>query len=141
MANEAELLKFAGKWKLEKSENFDEYLRKMDVMLPMRAAAKVMTPTCEIAVEGNNFVIKMNVPVITLHVQKFKINDSFEDMLPNGNKQLTQVSWEDGKIVLREVDKSDPPHVVTREVNENGTEMIMTCIKGDIVCKRHYRKM
>ena len=141
MANEAQLLKFAGKWKLEKSENFDEYLKKMEVMLPMRTAAKVMTPTCDIDVQGGSFVIKMNVPVITLHVQKFTLNQQFEDLLPNGTKQLTQVNWEDGKIVLREVDKGDPPHVVTREVSDAGTEMTMTCTKGDIICKRFYRKV
>lgn len=130
---------FYGKWKLDRSENFEEYLKQMGVMLPMRKAASMMTPTCEIDVVGDEFTIKMNVPVITLHVQKFTIGQPFDDLLPDGTKQNTIVVQEGNSLVFREVEKSDPPHLVTREVQ--GDEMIMTCVKGDVTCRRIFKRL
>ena len=130
---------FIGKWKLDRSENFEEYLKQMGVNLPMRKAASMMTPTCEIDSHGEEFTIKMNVPVITLHVQRFMMGKPFDDMLPDGTKQGTLVIQEGNTLIFREVEKSDPPHLITREVR--GDEMVMTCVKGDTNCRRIFKRI
>lgn len=136
------MAKLVGKWKLDRSENFEDYMVALGVSLPIRKAALIMpSPTCEITNPADNaFVIKMNVPVIMTHVQDFVIGQPFEDLVPNGEKQMTVVSQEsDSKLVFAEENPSDPPHVVTREID--GEEMVMTLLKGDVSCKRVFKRV
>ncbi|XP_041467859.1 fatty acid-binding protein 5-like [Lytechinus variegatus] len=128
-----------GNWKLVRSENFEEYLKEMGVNAPMRKLAIHMHPSCDITRDGDTFNIKMNVPVITIHEQEFTIGVPFEDLLPNGLKQMTIARLEDdNKIRFLEQEESGEPHVVVREVIDG--EMIMTCSKGTVKCTRVFKR-
>ncbi|XP_030854182.1 sodium/calcium exchanger regulatory protein 1-like [Strongylocentrotus purpuratus] len=134
------MAQLVGSWKLVRSESFEEYLKEMGVNTPMRKLATHMHPSCEIKRDGDSFSIKMNVPVITIHEQGFTIGVPFEDLLPNGLKQMTIARLEDeNKIRFLEEEESDKPHVVVREVI--GDEMIMTCSKGDVKCTRIFKRI
>ena len=130
-----------GKWKLVRSENFEEYLKEMGVNTPMRKLAVHMYPTCDITRDGDaKFCIKMNVPVITIHEQRFTVGEPFEDLLPNGMKQMTIARLEsEDKIRFIEHEATDQPHIVEREVV--GDEMVMTCTKGSVKCTRIFERL
>ncbi|XP_071486997.1 fatty acid-binding protein-like [Diadema setosum] len=129
-----------GKWKLVRSDNFEEYLKKMGVNAPMRKLAIHMYPTCEITRNGDQFAIKMNVPVITIHEQQFTLGTAFEDLLPSGEKQMTVATLEsEDKLKLIQEEESDEPHIVVREVV--GEEMVMTCSKGSVSCTRVFKRL
>ncbi|KAJ8044631.1 Cellular retinoic acid-binding protein 1 [Holothuria leucospilota] len=135
------MAQLVGKWKLDRSEKFEEYMVALGVSLPVRKAALIMpSPTCDIQSPAENqFVIKMNVPVIMTHVQNFVIGEPFEDLVPNGEKQMTVVTKEsDSKLIFREEKPSEPPHIVTRELE--GDEMVMTLQKGDVTCTRVFKR-
>ncbi|XP_033104750.1 sodium/calcium exchanger regulatory protein 1-like [Anneissia japonica] len=133
------VVNFAGKYKLSNSENFEQYMKAMGVGAALRKTAALMSPTCEIDQNGDDFVIKMNVPIITTHVQKFRIGEPFEDISPTRDKVMVTVHWEGDKLVFNDVEKSDPPHYVTREIS--GDEMYVKCVKGDVVCTRTFKRI
>lgn len=136
------MAKLVGKWKLDRSENFEDYMKALGVSVLIRKAALIFpNPTCEIERPSDDqYVITMNVPVVMTHVQKFTLGEPFEDMIPNGEKQMTIVNEEsDVKLSFREEVVSDPPHVVTRELVDD--EMVMTLEKGTACCKRVFRRL
>ncbi|XP_070579209.1 sodium/calcium exchanger regulatory protein 1-like [Ptychodera flava] len=128
---------FGGTWVLARSENFEEYMKGMGVGTVMRKAASVLTPTCEVTQDGDDFEIKMMVPLKTV-VQKFKIGEPFEDMSPTGEMRKMVATWEDGKLAFDEVEQREVHHRITREIV--GNEMVMTCVIGDVVCKRIFKR-
>ncbi|XP_071963327.1 cellular retinoic acid-binding protein 1-like [Antedon mediterranea] len=133
------VVNFAGKYKLSSSENFEQYMKAMGVGTALRKTAALMSPTCEIEQNADDFVIKMNVPIITTHVQNFRIGEPFEDISPTREKVRVVVSWEGDKLVFQEVEKADPPHIVTRELI--GDEMYVKCTKGTITCTRIFKRI
>ncbi|KAJ8044630.1 Cellular retinoic acid-binding protein 1 [Holothuria leucospilota] len=136
------MAKLVGKWKLDRSENFEEYMKALGVSVFIRKAALIMpNPTCEIEHPDDiQFVIVMNVPVVMKHVQKFTLGVPFEDMIPNGDMQMTVVSQEgDTKLTFREEVEGDEPHVVTRELVDG--EMVMVLKKGNTTCKRVFTRV
>ncbi|XP_071833651.1 fatty acid-binding protein, muscle-like [Apostichopus japonicus] len=136
------MAKLVGKWKLDRSENFEDYMKAIGVSVLIRKAALIFpNPTCEIEQPSDDqYIITMNVPVVMTHVQKFTLGEPFEDMIPNGDKQMTIVEQDgDDKLHFREKDVSDPPHVVTRELV--GNEMVMTLNKGSACCKRVFKRL
>ncbi|XP_071963411.1 fatty acid-binding protein-like [Antedon mediterranea] len=132
------VVNFAGKYKLSKSENFDEYMKAMGVGLAMRKMAGLMSPSCEVTQDGDDFEIKMNVPMVNTHVQKFKIGEPFQDLAPTGEKIMVIVSWDGDKLIFDDVDKTDPPHQIIRELD--GEDMVVKCIKGEAVCRRVFKR-
>ncbi|XP_006822144.1 fatty acid-binding protein-like [Saccoglossus kowalevskii] len=129
---------FSGSWKLSRSENFEEYLNGMGVGIIMRKAATIMTPTCKIIQNGDEMEIKMCVPMTTL-VQKFRIGEPFQDTSPSGEIKTMIAKWEDGKLVFNESEEKEVHHSVIREIIDD--EMVMTCIVGDITCKRIFKRI
>ena len=47
-----------GKYKLEKSENFDAFLDKLGVGFMVKTAAKTLKPTLEVEVSGDNYTLR-----------------------------------------------------------------------------------
>ncbi|XP_071948223.1 cellular retinoic acid-binding protein 2-like [Antedon mediterranea] len=133
---------FSGKYQLCKSDNFDEYMVKMGVNENVRKTAVVMSPTCDIQQSGDNFVIKMVVPVLGVHIQKFSVGEPFDDISPTCEKRVVIVNWMGrNKLVFEDVDPNqNKPHRIIREILESG-DMMVQCIKDDVKCTRIFKKI
>lgn len=127
---------FGGKWKLEKNENFDEFLKAMNVGMLMRAAASKGSPVLEITQDGDKFTI-ITKGARTNEVT-FKMGEQFTTKDPLEGKDVTMMpAWEGDKQVITNVNDSNGVKI-TRELE--GGKLVQTQTKGSVTCKRIFAK-
>ncbi|XP_078585436.1 sodium/calcium exchanger regulatory protein 1-like [Branchiostoma floridae x Branchiostoma japonicum] len=126
----------AGKWKLDRSENFEEFLEEMGAPWIARKAAAKSSPTQEIIINGDQIEIKIS-SIMSTNIMKFTIGTEFESEWAK-NKSKAIASWEDGKLVLKE-NGANGEIVTTRHVEGGELMMILNTPKG-VVCKRIFKK-
>ncbi|XP_071955347.1 fatty acid-binding protein, intestinal-like [Antedon mediterranea] len=128
-----------GVWKLDRDENFDEFLSKMGVNWMKRKIingfAKNITVT--IKQSGDDFVISTKTPRDT-NETKFKIGEPFKGANKmTGNSFEMKPRIEDGKLIVEPVSGTDNP-TVTREIIND--ELVQTMNKDGVVCKRIFKR-
>lgn len=74
---------FVGKYQLESSENFDEFLKELGVNFILRNLAKTSKPTIEITLDGDTYTIK-TITTLKTSVITFKIGEEFEESRMDG---------------------------------------------------------
>ena len=123
---------FVGKFVLESSEKFDEFLSaigkscRLTVSLTavspmlmsgvgfvMRNMAKVQTPTVEIATDGDNVTLKTITTFKTQEI-KFKLNEEFEEKRLDGALVKSTVTLDGDKLVQHQ--KADTSCDIIREI-------------------------
>lgn len=124
---------FAGKWKLEKSENFEDYMGAIGVGYLMKKMGASATPTQVIDVSGNDVTIKTITTFRTSEL-KFTIGQEFEEKTIDGRTVKTTINFEDGK--LSQVQLGEPESTIIREIADG--KYVMTLKVKDVVCKRIY---
>nr|XP_011426735.2 sodium/calcium exchanger regulatory protein 1 [Crassostrea gigas] len=132
--------KFVGKWKLDRSERFEDFLRECGVNFFVRKMAGMASPVSEISVKEDD---KVHISMVTSFMTQedcFKLGEEFEKDM-RGNKMVGKPSVVDGKIIIEytPTDPSIKPQKVTREVI-NG-ELVQTMEIGDVTCKRFMKRM
>ncbi|XP_026146182.1 retinol-binding protein 2-like [Carassius auratus] len=91
---------FTGKWELESNENFENYLKALDIDFAIRKIAARLTPTKTFIQDGDNLVITTQNAIksyelsFTIGVEKEEFTKGFD------NRMLkTLVTWEGDKLV------------------------------------------
>ena len=74
-----------GDWKLTKSENFDELMRKMGVELVMRMLARTTEPSVKFEKNGDEWTFTTSSAVGTTEV-KFMLNEEFDEKAADDRK-------------------------------------------------------
>ncbi|KAI0215627.1 Sodium/calcium exchanger regulatory protein 1 [Lamellibrachia satsuma] len=129
--------KFVGKWKLESTENFDEYMKAVGVGMVLRKLASVAKPSTEITVDGDNWNLKTLSTVKNTEIS-FKLGEPFDETTGDGRNVKTTMSLEaDNKLIQTQV--GEPCTVITRELTDDDT-ISMTLVVGDVTCKRMYKR-
>jgi len=127
---------FAGKWKLHASENFDEFLKAMDVPWMMRKMAGTMNPKLEVTVEGNHYTFK-TITTMKTKVSEFDLDKEYEDEAMDGRKFKCIVKKEGDKLVAHQQHVGF--EVVTiREVK--GDELVQTIEAKGVKTTRTFRR-
>lgn len=110
-----------GKFELESSENFDEFLKALGVGFLLRNAAKLSTPTVEITNQGDSFTMKTVTTFKTTEI-KFTIGQEFDETRMDGVTVKTTITKEgDNKLVQSQA--GEPPCTITRELIEDGAKL------------------
>jgi len=125
----------AGKWVLESSEHFDDYMKAVGVGLVMRKMANAATPTQEIKIEGDTWSIKTSTTFKTTDIS-FKIDEEFDETTGDGRKVKTTCKI-DGNALVQD-QKGSPDSILSREVKDSKMHMILKV--NDVVCTRIYKK-
>merc|ERR1712240_385206 len=89
---------FKGKYERTSAEQYDEFLKALDVSFLLRKAATVSTPVMEVSEEGGVWTIKTSTTLKTMEL-KFKLGGEFDETTPDGREVTATVTHEDGKIV------------------------------------------
>lgn len=76
---------FIGTWKLETSENFEEYMKAVEVNHLMRKIGKVARPQIVISVNRDEVTFRAHIPLIT-HMVTFKLGEEFVETTPDGRR-------------------------------------------------------
>ncbi|CAD5208470.1 unnamed protein product [Bursaphelenchus xylophilus] len=129
-----------GEWKLESSENFDEYLKEIGISYLLRKAGSATKPNLEMSYDGETFHVKVT-STFKNGEWHFKLGEKTKQKTIDGRDfYVVAELTEDGKIIEHqsnvEGDKS-VPSLITRWVDENG-KLIAICKANNVEGKRVY---
>uniref|UniRef100_A0A670XZX4 Retinol binding protein 1 n=1 Tax=Pseudonaja textilis TaxID=8673 RepID=A0A670XZX4_PSETE len=71
---------FNGYWKMLSNENFEEYVKALDVNISVRKIASSLKPDKEVIQEGNHMIIK-TLSSFKNYIMDFEIGTEFEEDL------------------------------------------------------------
>uniref|UniRef100_A0A8C2NQK9 Nicotinamide nucleotide adenylyltransferase 3 n=1 Tax=Capra hircus TaxID=9925 RepID=A0A8C2NQK9_CAPHI len=71
---------FTGYWKMLANENFEEYLRALDVNVALRKIANLLKPDKEIVQEGDHMIIR-TLSTFRNYIMDFQVGKEFEEDL------------------------------------------------------------
>jgi len=136
--------KFIGRYQLIKSDNFDAYMKALNVGFALRTLGNTLKPSVEIANEGDTWFLRTHSTFKNTE-QKFKFNEQFDEETIDGRQVKTVITIEDGKLVQRQkatkADEKDSD--IIREL-VNGDELVTTLIVKDpsneVTAKRFYKR-
>lgn len=126
-----------GKWKLDRSENFDEFLKELGLNVVFRKMAETAKPVVEFTVEDD--VVKMISKVSFFNqVITIKLDGEYQQSF-EGLEMNCKSKWEDNKLITEAspIDGKGKPQKFQRErIND---ELVQTMWVGDVVCTRTFK--
>lgn len=123
------------KYKLDSSENFEEYMKELGVGFVMRKMGNTVSPTVELIKDGDEYTFNTTSTFKNTTI-KFKVGEEFDEETVDGRK-VKSVCTFDGDDKLIHEQKGDKPTTIVREFTADVMNAIMTI--GDITCKRVYK--
>ncbi|XP_069136346.1 cellular retinoic acid-binding protein 2-like isoform X2 [Argopecten irradians] len=129
-----------GKWKLDRSENFDEVLKELGLNIVFRKMAAVAKPVIEFTIEENvvNLISKVS---FFNQVMKIKLDEEYTQSF-EGIDMKCNSRWEGKKLITEAtpaVEGKGKPQKFTRErVND---ELVQTMTVGEVICVRVFTKV
>merc|ERR1711931_139841 len=122
------MVQFTGKYTRVSAENYDEFLKVLNVGFLLRKAATASTPVMEISESDGNWVMKTSTSMKSMEL-KFKLGVPFEEETTDGRKCETTVTMEGNKLITNQkATKKDQKDVTaTREFFDDKLVMTMTC--------------
>ncbi|XP_026146080.1 retinol-binding protein 2-like [Carassius auratus] len=129
---------FTGKWELESNENFENYLKALDIDFAIRKIAARLTPTKTFIQDGDNLVITTQNAIksyelsFTIGVEKEEFTKGFD------NRMLkTLVTWEGDKLVA--IQKGEKANRGWKHwMEDDKLYLELTC--EDAVCLQVYKR-
>ncbi|XP_054158608.1 fatty acid-binding protein-like [Oppia nitens] len=131
------MAEFAGKWKLDKSDNFDNFLKELGINFMMRKMAGTASPTVEISRDGDSFTFKTITSIKTSSVT-FTLGQEFEEERLDGKKVKSVMTLDGNKLIQTQVDNGKEVKYV-REFN--GDVLTVTSTANGVVCVRVYKRL
>ncbi|XP_017062171.1 fatty acid-binding protein, muscle [Drosophila ficusphila] len=126
---------FVGKkYKLDKSENFDEYMKELGVGLVTRKMGNSLSPTVEVTKEGDTYTLTTTSTFKTSAIS-FKLGEEFDEETLDGRNVKSIITLDGNKLTQEQ--KGDKPTTIVREFNDG--ELITTLTIGSVKCVRVYK--
>jgi len=129
---------FLGKWKLQTTENFDEYMKTVGVSLPIRTIASTLKPDNIITAEPNGVYNIRIESTFKNHDTKFRLNEEFDEKTADDRKAKSIIKL-DGPNKLIHEQQAEIPSTIIREITDPNTLVIKLIAKG-VTCTRVYKK-
>ncbi|XP_053455422.1 retinol-binding protein 1 isoform X2 [Nycticebus coucang] len=130
---------FTGYWKMLANENFEEYLRALDVNVALRKIANLLKPDKEILQDGDHMIIR-TLSTFRNYIMDFQVGKEFEEDLTgiDDRKCMTTVSWDGDKLqCVQKGEKEGRGWTQWIEGDELHLEMR---VQG-VVCKQVFKKV
>merc|ERR1712202_102155 len=89
---------FKGKYERTSADQYEEFLKALEVNFLLRKAATVSTPVMEVSEDGGVWTIKTSTTLKTMEL-KFKLGEEFDETTPDGREVTAVVNLEGGKLV------------------------------------------
>lgn len=132
----------SGKWQLVRNENFDAYLKSVNIGIVKRKMINSMTPVLDMEQNGDDFKVTAKIPVVGAIVSTFTVGVEFTDSNPmmGGAEQRVLAEWQGCKLVHTVLSApDDKPMSFQREIIDG--ELVITMTNGDVVAKRYFKKI
>lgn len=133
--------KFGGRWKLARSDLYDEYLKAAGVGIFQRKIASSGTPEQVFSVRGDKIYVSFRS---TFHNQNyvFQLDEAVENLVEK-TRQSVFTSYRDGKLILEMTPLEvgwGKPQEVERHINDMGEHVVIyTC--GSVSCRRYFARL
>ncbi|KAI8121845.1 probable fatty acid-binding protein [Lucilia cuprina] len=124
------------KYKLDKSENFDEYMKELGVGMVLRKMGNSVSPTVELKKEGDVYTFTTSSTFKTSTIS-FKLGEEFDEETLDGRKVKSVCTMDGNKLVQEQ--KGDKPSTIVREFTDS--ELITTLTIGDVKSVRVYKAL
>lgn len=137
--------KFSGKWKVDRSENFDGFMTAMGMNFLIRKMAGLSRPENDIRVEDDGTISIATTSTFMKNEQRFKLGEEFEEINNFTKKKFKNVAtYDNGKLRITPT-PAEPvdtpyPEYAERELTEDG-EIQLTIKVGDVICKRYFKRV
>jgi len=132
--------KFEGKWKLDSSENFDDYMKAIGVSYLVRKMGAAAKPVVTFSHSGDQdqWTVKSESSVKTSEFS-FKFDQEFDETTADGRK-VKSIMAKDSDTKWTQIQKGEPQSTITRELADPNT-MTAIFMAKDVTCKRIYKKV
>ncbi len=131
-----------GQWKLDRSENFENFLKACGLNFIYRNMALGVKPSVHISQDGDSFIIVTKTSYRT-NEWKFSIGEEFDNYVPWDSDKTHKMIAEivDGKLIIRVLDASEGQGspVFIREIV--GEELVLTQRLAGVETKRYFTKV
>merc|ERR1712127_294644 len=116
------MVQFTGKFTRVSAENYDEFLKALNVGFLLRKAATASTPVMEITENEGNWTMKTSTSL------KAKLGEPFDEETTDGRKCQTTVTMEGNKLITSQkaIKKGDKDVTAVREFADDKLTMSMT---------------
>merc|ERR1711915_111129 len=133
------MVQFTGKYTRVSEENYNEFLKALNVNFVLRKAATSSTPVMEITESDGNWTMKTSTTMKTVEL-KFKLGVPFEEDTTDGRKCETTVSMEDNKLITMQkaTKKGDKDVKAVREFFDD--KLVMTMTVDDVTSTQVYKR-
>ncbi|XP_053164314.1 retinol-binding protein 1 isoform X7 [Hemicordylus capensis] len=130
---------FNGYWKMLSNDNFEEYLKALDVNIALRKIANMLKPDKEIIQDGDHMIIK-TLSTFKNYIMDFDIGKEFEEDLTglDDRKCMTCVTWDGDKLLC--VQKGEKEGRGWTQWVE-GDEMHLEIRACGVKCKQVFKKV
>ncbi|CAL1534856.1 unnamed protein product [Lymnaea stagnalis] len=128
-----------GKWDLENSENFDEYMKELGVGFATRLIGNKAKPRQEISIDNGEWTIKTSTSLSGTEI-KFKPGVPFQEKTMDGRNVTSTCTIDGNKLIQNqkaEKDKLDSN--IVRDFKKDS--FLMTLTAGKVTCTREYKKV
>merc|ERR1712033_31534 len=136
------MVQFTGKYTRTSAENYEEFLKALDVNFLLRKAATASTPVMEVSEEDGTWTIKTSTTLKSMEL-KFKIGEEFEETTADGREVTAKVTLDGNKFICEQKAKK-AGQKSTKSIREFTTdECIYTMtIEGndDLVCVQKFKR-
>uniref|UniRef100_A0A6A7G4V7 Intracellular fatty acid binding protein n=1 Tax=Hirondellea gigas TaxID=1518452 RepID=A0A6A7G4V7_9CRUS len=126
-----------GKYKLDSSEGFDEFMKALGVGLVMRKLGASTKPTVELINNNGEWTLKTTTTIKTTEI-KFKIDEEFNESTYDGRETKTTFSIDGNKLIQVQNATKGKSAKFIREFT--ATEMIMVSECEGVSSKRIYKR-
>ena len=123
------------KYKLDKSENFDEYMKEIGVGLVLRKMGNSVSPTVELKKNDDGSFSFTTTSTFKTSTINFKLGEEFDEETLDGRKVKSVCTMEGDKLIQEQ--KGEKPTTIVREFTP--TELTTTLTIGDIKSVRVYK--
>nr|WPK49590.1 FABP1 [Echiniscus testudo] len=128
-----------GKYKLESSENFDEYMKSIGVGLVTRKLGATASPTVTVTKEGDGkYRLKTETAIKTTDIA-FRVGETFDEETLDGRKVTSVVTQPAPNQLVQKQSKDDFESTISREFTPEGHTA--TLVHKDVTAKRHYKRI
>lgn len=128
---------FVGRWRMETSENFDEYMKAVGVGMMLRKTAGALKPDIVFSIDGDTWKLRSESTFKNTEIV-FKLGEEFDETTADGRKVKTTMTLEgDNKLIHKQ--KGDPDSTLTRTIE--GDTLTMTLEAKGVKSTRVYKKV
>ncbi|XP_071862738.1 fatty acid binding protein isoform X1 [Bombus fervidus] len=125
---------YGKQYKLQSSENFDEFMKALGVGIMTRKMGSSVSPVIELTENNGVYTLKTTSAFKNSEI-KFKLGEEFDEETADGRKVKCVCTLDGNKLI--QVQKGEKETTIEREFTPTEMKAIMKV--DDIVCTRVYK--